>query len=164
MKEERHPEDTGQLKRWKKAQKLEGLKKKLERLSAKTYPGDELSGFFHLGTVGHAGKASARLNKRREGAIERLAVDAKEIGQLQLKINALSWELSQPPKAPKVAKVAKPKPEPTERERALYEFYYYGGLEDYPPEGCTEDELYAMRMKYRNGMPRLPLAQEQLGS
>jgi hypothetical protein len=160
MTEERHPEDTGQLARWKKQQKLERLKKQLERLNGKTYPGDELSGFFHLGTVGHAGRPSARLNRRREAAIETRAADAKTAREVQLKINALTWELNQPPKVKKAAKPVKAKPEPTERERALYEFYYYGGLDDYPPEGTTEDELYAMRMKYRNGMaPRVVPAQ-----
>lgn len=162
MKEERHPEDTGQLERYKKQQKLEGLQKKLARLNAKTYPGDELSGSFHLGTVGHAGRASARLNKRREDAIERRAADAKEVGRVQMQINKLTWELSQPPKAPKVAKAparrARAKAEPTERERAIYEHVYYGRLEDDAPEDWTPAEVYAVRHKYRNGMPRIPVA------
>lgn len=161
MTEERHPEDTGQYERWRKEQKLEGLKKKLERLKGKSYPGDELSGFFHLGTVGHAGKASARLNKRRDGAIERRAADAKEAGRVQMQINKLTWELNQPPKVKKAAKVPKPKPEPTERERAIWEFYYYGKLEDYPPEGTTQQELDAVLQKYRSGMPRPLVPQEQ---
>ena len=154
MKEERHHGDTGQLERWKKAQRLTAMQQKLDRLNGKRYPGDELSGFFHLGTVGQAGKASARLNRRRDAAIEQRAADAKEVGNLQLKINAARWTLSQPVPQPKPAKVPRPKPEPTERERAIYEHVYYGTLEQDAPEDWTSGEVYAVRQKYRNGMPK----------
>lgn len=157
MKEPRRPGDTGQLERWKKGQKLEAMQKKLDRLNGKSSPGDELSRFFHLGTVGHAGKPSARFNQRRDAAIERRAADAKAAANLQLKINALRWTLNQPVVEKKPAAAAKParkKAGPTERERAIYEHVYYGKLEDEAPEDWTPAEVYAVRQKYRTGMPR----------
>ena len=138
--------------RYKRTVKLTSLTAKRDRLTNKHYPGDELSAHFPLGCVGSAGRASAKLNSRKSASMDKMIDDSLEIKRLNAEISKVQWHLNQPAKETKPAKAVREKPVPTERERKIYTWYFYGKVEEMPDEDWTETEVRAVRTKFRNGL------------
>ena len=58
---------------------LESVLARIARLEAIRHPSDEIVKYFHLGMVGGSGKNTAKLNRRKEAAMDRSMQAAKEL-------------------------------------------------------------------------------------
>jgi cell division protein FtsB len=109
----------------------------------------DIAAAFPLGQVGGSmnPQQARRYERQQARDIDRAIDDAIRAQKLTAQIATLKRKIAalDTPPQPTRAKRARSERVMSEREQAVYQWYFYGGADEAPPDGLTDQELMGYR-------------------